>query len=178
MKILILKGSPHKNGSTALLADAFAKGAGSAGHEVEFFDAAKAKIGPCYGCNVCRTKEDGCFQKDDMEGLNEKLINADLVAFVSPLYYFGMTAQLKLVIDRFYGINGILRESQKKAVLLSAGADIDDWAMDAIDSHFVTMCRYLNWTDAGKVLATGVAVPEQFDGTDYLEKAEKLGESL
>ena len=99
MKILVLTGSPHRHGSTDLLANEFIRGAEEAGHEVTRFDAAFSAIRPCLGCDGCR--ESGvCVQKDDMAAVLDALLQADLVALVTPLYYYGISAQLKAVIDR------------------------------------------------------------------------------
>ncbi len=107
MKILVIESSPHKNGSSNLLADSFIRGARENGHTVSTFDAAKADLHPCLGCEVCGMSG-LCCQKDDMAGLKEQILASDMVVFVTPLYYFGMSAQLKTVIDRFYSFNGQL----------------------------------------------------------------------
>lgn len=104
MKILILDGSPHPNGTTSLLRKAFAEGALSAGHTVDTFHTAKEDLHPCLGCNHCRNTGDGCVYKDGMENLNPLLLMADCVVFSTPLYYFGMSAQIKMAIDRFLPI--------------------------------------------------------------------------
>lgn len=100
MKITMITGSPHKKGTTALLAESFSKGAKEAGHEVFRFDAAYKKIHPCIACDKCRDSNDGgCVFKDDMAELNPRLLEADMVVLVSPIYYYDITAQIKAVID-------------------------------------------------------------------------------
>ena len=94
MKIVVLTGSPHKKGTSALLADAFIAGAEAAGHSVTRFDCAFLHIGGCRGCDACRKSGGVCVQRDDMAEILPALIAADLVAFVSPIYYFGLSAQL------------------------------------------------------------------------------------
>lgn len=137
------------------------------------------KIAPCKGCNYCKTHKDQCVSKDDMEALNPAILEADVLVFVSPLYYFGFTAQLKTFIDRLYAINGKLRaQTEKKAVLLTAGADKDEWAMEGIVANYETMVRYLGWQSLGKVCALGCAVKENLTETAYLEAAKELAESL
>ena len=113
MKILILDGSPHPNGTTSLLRKAFAEGALSAGHTVDTFHTAKEDLHPCLGCNHCRNTGDGCVYKDGMEKLNPLLLMADCVVFSTPLYYFGMSAQIKMAIDRFFANNQVLRAQHK-----------------------------------------------------------------
>lgn len=90
MKILVLESSPHKNGSSNLLAERFMQGATEAGHTVTVFDAARANLHPCLGCDACGMAGT-CCQKDDMAELKEKILDTDMLVFVTPLYYFGMS---------------------------------------------------------------------------------------
>ena len=178
MNIVVLTGSPHKKGTSALLADEFIRGAKEAGHRVVRFDAAFEKVNPCIACDHCRRHEGQCTYTDAMEELDPMLIEADLVVFVTPLYYFGMTAQLKRVVDRFYAIDGALRRTPKRAVLLATGADEEGWAMEALAEHYRAICRYLGWQDAGTVLALGVAVRKDIEQTAFPRQAYELGRSI
>jgi len=179
MKVLVLTGSPHANGTTALLADEFCNGAMESGHEVIRFDTAKLKINPCLGCNHCRKNEGKCVHEyDDMIEIILKLLPADVVVLVSPLYYFGMTAQLKKVIDRFYSVNSLLRENSKKLYLIAAGADTDDWAMDAIKAHYKCLCKYLYWQEGGTLLAYGLGTRQDAENSEYKIMAKKLGKEI
>lgn len=101
MKIVVIKGSPHKKGSSNLLAEQFARGAREAGHTLVELDAAHMDIHPCLGCEHCGMNGP-CAQKDDIQQIRDALLSADMAVFVTPVYYFGMSAQLKMVIDRFY----------------------------------------------------------------------------
>lgn len=105
MKILVLTGSPRKNGNSNTLADNFIKGATEAGHEIVRFDAAQKDVHPCIACNSCGMNGP-CVFKDDFEFVRKHIADADMVVFATPMYYFGFSAQLKTVIDRFYAING------------------------------------------------------------------------
>lgn len=178
MNILILNGSPHPKGTTAVLREAFEEGARSRGHEVTTFCAATETLHACLGCDHCRNTKDGCVYKDSMEELNPKLLAADCVVFVTPLYYFGMSTQIKMVIDRFYANNSALRAQSKKAVLLAACGDTDDWALDALDAHYHALCCYLNWENAGELNAIGMYTPDDLTGSSYVEEARALGCSL
>lgn len=178
MNILVVNGSPHAQGTTALLREAFEKGAVSKGHSVTTFHAARETVHPCIGCDHCRNTEDGCVYKDGMEKLNPLLLHADCVVFVTPLYYFGMSSQLKMVIDRFYANNAALREQNKKAILLAACGDADDWTLDALDAHYHMICDYLHWENAGEINALGMYTPSDLKESDYIKKAEELGRSL
>lgn len=108
MKITVLTGSPRMNGNTNHMASQFIKGAEDAGHEVYRFDCAKHKISGCVACNACGMNGD-CFMQDDFVELRPHLLEADMVVFVTPMYYFGFSTQLKAVIDRFYAINGSIK---------------------------------------------------------------------
>lgn len=179
MKVLVLTGSPHVNGTTALLADEFCNGAMESGHEVIRFDTATLKINPCLGCDHCRKNEGKCVHEyDDMIEIILYLLNADAVVLVSPLYYFGMTAQLKRVIDRFYSVNSLLRENSKKLYLIAAGADTDDWAMDGIKAHYKCLCNYLNWQEGGTLLAYGLGTRKDAENSQYKETAKRFGKQM
>ena len=115
--ILILTGSPRKNGTSNLLAEQFEQGAISCGNKVKKFDTAFLNISSCVGCEVCRNNQTSCFKKDDFDEIKDVILNSDIVVFVTPVYYFGMSAQLKMVIDRFHSISKELQRKAKKSVL-------------------------------------------------------------
>lgn len=176
MKIVTITGSPHRKGTTDALASAFCRGAEEAGHEVFRFDAARERVQPCLACDACR-RTGACVQKDGMESLMPRLLEADGIAFVTPLYYYGMSAQLKAVIDRFYARNSDLA-GKKRTVLLAASYDAEDWTMAALERHYETILRYLGWEDAGRVLAVGCGDRAAIEQTDFPEQAYRLGKSL
>ena len=176
MKIVTITSSPHRKGTTDVLASAFCRGAEEAGHEVFRFDAARERVQPCLACDACR-RTGACVQKDGMESLMPRLLEADGIAFVTPLYYYGMSAQLKAVIDRFYARNSDLA-GKKRTVLLAASYDAEDWTMAALERHYETILRYLGWEDAGRVLAVGCGDRAAIEQTDFPEQAYRLGKSL
>ncbi len=108
MRIVLLEGSPNRQGSSNMLAGCFKEGAEEAGHTVEIIDAAHANIHPCTGCIHCGY-EGPCVQKDDMEQFRGQILQADMLVFVTPLYYYGMSAQLKTLIDRFCALTAAFR---------------------------------------------------------------------
>ena len=176
MKILVLTGSPRKNGNSNTLAKHFIEGATSVGHDVARFDAAFKDVHPCVGCNRCNM--DGpCFFPDDFEFVRKRLIPADAVVFATPMYYFGVSAQLKAVIDRFYAINGKIHVP-KKAVLLMTYANTAAAQAKPIVSHYETLIDYLGWRDAGQIIVPGVWPVGAVEHTDYPAKAFQLGKSL
>ena len=100
--VLILEGSPRANGNSAILSEAFAKGAKEAGCSVEAICVARKKVAGCLGCNACYRNGGTCVQKDDMAEIREKMLAADVIVLASPIYFYSMTAQMKAVIDRTY----------------------------------------------------------------------------
>lgn len=118
MNIALLQGSPNTTGSTALLCEQFTQGARASGHKVDRIDLAELSIAPCTGCVRCGYGAHSCVQNDDMRIVRETILDADMVVFATPLYYYGMSAQLKIVIDRFCTDN-IAIESKRLRQLLS-----------------------------------------------------------
>jgi multimeric flavodoxin WrbA len=105
MKILGLSGSPRKNGNTVNLLTLALNGAREEGAEVELYSVAGKDIKPCDACNACN-KTGECIIKDDMQTVFDKLISADGIIFGTPVYFYGMTAQLKAIMDRTIALGG------------------------------------------------------------------------
>ena len=120
-KILILEGSPRKNGNTGILSGQFAKGAEQAGGCVEKIRVAEKKVSGCLGCGACEKNGGACIQKDDMEEIRAKMLAADSIVLASPIYFYSMTAQMKAVIDRTYAFYRQL-EGQTFYFLIACGA--------------------------------------------------------
>lgn len=177
MKIVVLTGSPRKNSNTSYMAERFIAGATEAGHEVFKFDCARSEVSGCIGCNHCNMNGP-CIYDDDFSKLRPKLIEAVLVAFVSPMYYFGFSSQIKRVIDRFYAINGQIKGASKKAVFMMAYADTSESEAEAMTVHYKTLIKYLGWKDAGMVIAPGVWTAGSIKNTKYGDDAYKLGKTI
>lgn len=177
MKIVVLMGSPNVNGSTKLMVNSFIKGAKESGHEVQCFDVAKMNIHPCFGCIACGYNGP-CVQKDDMENLKKEILSADMLVFATPLYYYGFSAQLKIVIDRFCAVNGDMQRKRLKSALLAVAWNSDSWTFEALLNHYKTLVRYLNFKDCGTVLGKGCGTPSMTAHSKYLEEAYKLGKNL
>lgn len=184
MKIVALTGSPQKNGSSNLLAEQFIKGAKESGHSVSIIDAAEANVHPCTGCVRCGYGGP-CAQKDDMgsesgatSGFKAEILGADMVVFVTPLYYFGMSSQLKTLIDRFCAFNGEIQRKHMKSALIAAAWNADGWTFEALAAHYQTLVRYLNFKDEGMILGKGCGTPDITSRSRYMAQAYELGKSL
>ena len=128
-KIMILNGSPGKNGKTASLIRAFAAGASEAGNEVEEYYLYGLNINDCVGCEACVRRgatdiANPCAQKDDMVQIYEAFRKADVIVFASPIYYWTVTGKLKAVVDRLLAMNMALGMGgyRRSSVLLSTAA--------------------------------------------------------
>ncbi len=177
MKVLVITGSAHRNGTTAVLAKEFIKGAAEAGHEVCRFDAAFKDVHPCIGCEKCHDTNTGCVFKDDMEELNPQLLDADAIIFISPIYYYAMNAQIKAVIDRFYA-NDMALHTPKKAVLMVTMADETMESAEGAIAAFRGMTSYLGWHIAGILVGAVCGDVDALNKTDYPEQAYRLGKNL
>lgn len=177
MRIVVLEGSPNRRGSSNHLAEQFIRGAEEAGHTVTVVDAAHADIHPCTGCIHCGY-EGPCVQKDDMEEIRRTILDADMMVFVTPLYYYGMSAQLKTLIDRFCAFNSSIQAKRMKSALLAAAWNADDWTFDALEAHYRTLVRYLSLKDMGAVLGRGCGTPSVTKRSRYAQQAYELGRSL
>lgn len=176
MKILVITGSPRKNGNSNTLAEHFIRGAKEAGHEIVRFDAAFKEVHPCIACNKCGMNG-ACVFKDDFEFVRKHILDAGMVVFATPMYYFGISAQIKAVIDRFYAINGSIHVP-KKAALLMTYADNNKRKEKAITDHYEVLLDYLGWKDVGQVIAPGVWPVGAVNHTKFPEQAYRLGRSV
>ena len=156
MNILVLNGSPRPGGSTKQMAEAFRSGALSAGHQVDIVDVCKLRIGGCLACEYCHTKGKGeCVQKDDMAQVYALLREADMLVIASPIYYHGISGQLKCAIDRFYSAAYPSKppKLKKVAMILSSGdANMYDGALFSFKGDFLD---YLGLEDMGVFTAHG-----------------------
>ena len=178
MKIVVINSSPHseEESTSRYLAKKFVDGAKSAGHEIFVFDAANEKTNPCRGCDQCGM--DGACIFDDAieEKLMPQMLKADLLVLVTPLYYFGMSAQLKTVVDRFYSRTSKL--SGKKSMIISTAWNTADWTMEVLKNHYETLVRYMSWEDVGQVWATGCGSRPMVERSQFGDIAFKIGAAL
>lgn len=173
MKILILNGSPRPKGNTRSMIDAFSEGAVLAGHQIDVVDVCKKKIGGCLACEYCHSKGHGvCIQKDDMQEVYALLKETEMLVIASPIYYHGISGQLKCVIDRFYSAAYPSKPPhlKKTAILLSSGASNQyDGALFSYQGDFLD---YLGLENMGIFTVPGSV------SASKLEELRKVGASL
>ncbi len=129
MKILGLSGSPRKKGNTVILLEETLRGAKEEGAEIELTSVSGKDLRGCDGCNACFAKGE-CHIKDDMHIIHEQMVAADGIIFGTPIYVYGMTAQMKAVIDRTYGLHGPEKSLANKV----GGAIVTAGSLGVIDS--------------------------------------------
>ena len=178
MKILVLKSSGNKKGSSAILADEFIRGAKERQHEIVEYSLTGKDIRPCRGCNACGMNG-ACVQKDDYEKeLKDLIRKTDMIVFAMPVYYYNWPAQLKVVVDRFYSFTTELTEMHKKTVLLAAAWDNTPTVFRVTKAYYETICDYMQFTDYGMVLGGGCGTPDMTRSSKYPAQAYELGRSI
>ena len=178
MKILVLKSSGNKNGSSNMLADEFIRGAKENGHDITEYDVFRADIRPCTGCGCC-DMNGPCVQKDDYENtLKELIMDSEMLVFVMPVYYYNWPAQLKAVVDRFYSHTNQLTHMRMKTALISAAWDSTDTVFAVVEAYYKQLCSYMYFQDQGTVLGKGCGAPAMTSKTRYMKDAYELGRNL
>ncbi len=179
-KIVILNGSPRKNGNTSALVREFTKGAEDAGNTVTEFFLNNMDI---HGCRRCfgghNTKEYPCVQKDDMCKIYPAVKSCDIIVLATPLYYWNMSGQTRIAVDRLFaleeGEDNLLRGHNRASALLMAaeGHDFDDVVL-----YYDHLMEHLKWKNLGHVLAGGNGDIGDIEEKPVLQEAYKLGKSI
>ena len=182
-KICILNGSPRLNGNTKALITSFIKGAEASGNEAVCFDLQKMNIHGCLGCcNGGKDQESPCVQKDDMEKIYPAYRNADVVVLASPMYYWGISGQLKCAFDRLFAVAELTPnyENPKKDCILLMAAEGDTESNFApVRAFYEGLTAHLGWNNLGIVYAGGnMDAGAILKKPSQLEEAEALGRSI
>lgn len=174
MTITILIGSPRKGGNTDLLVRAFAEEA-TKRHKIDIVYIADYDINPCKGCNFCFKNEDNkCCQKDDMTIIYDKLSKTDMLIIASPVYFYGISAQLKTVIDRLH--NPIRNNFNiTKMALFAVGAASLPTLFDAITTQYHLCLNFFKIEDAGTILVPNVKDKGDILNNQAISLAKELG---
>ncbi len=101
-----------------------------------------------------------------------------MLVFATPLYYYGVTAQLKIVIDRFCFFNSSLTNKHLKSALLGVAWNYSNWTFNALVEHYKMLVRYLDLENMGMILGYGCGTPSMTSNSKYLNMAYELGKSL
>ena len=177
-KVLIISGSPRKNGNTAALVERFAAGAADAGHEVEIIHLQEQKIGYCVNCNYCRNNKTDCVIDDDARKIVAKALDSDVIVLATPVYFYNVTAQMKTLIDRFFAREHEFTERPEKDcyyLITNAGYDFHQDSTVAVLDGFVKCLR--NVKVKGKVQASRVMNLGDIGNNEHLAEAYEMGKN-
>jgi multimeric flavodoxin WrbA len=182
-QVLVILGSPRKKGNSATLADRISRGAKFAGAEVETVFLQDLKISPCNGCDACQKPDrKGCAIKDDMQKIYPKLIKADAWLIASPVYWFTMSAQTKIFMDRCYALTAYAESpfvGKRIAIAMSYG-DVDPVKSGCVNAlrAFQDAFRYTGSKIVGMVYGSAMEAGEIKNNKALMMEAEELGKRL
>ncbi len=177
--IVILNGSPRRNGNTSALVKAFTDGAESKGHTVKEFFLQGMNIHGCRGCfGGGKNPDHPCVQRDGMDEIYPAYVEADVIVLASPLYYWNLSGQLRTAFDRLFAVAecnpGYANPKKDCALLMAAEGD----KFDDVANYYDNLMKHMGWNDIGKVLCGGVMNIGDIKGHEDLEEAKALGASI
>lgn len=175
-RVLILSGSPRKGGNSDVLCDAFAQGAEEAGHDVQKIRVCERRIGYCTGCYAC--KGNGvCAQRDDMAGILEAMLDADILVLATPVYFYTMDAQMKTLIDRT--CSAYTHLSGKEFYFIMTAADGDAASLLPTLEGFRAFTSCLSGAvEKGVIWGAGVWQVGDVQGTAFMAQAHAMGRAV
>ena len=185
MKVMTVQGSPRKRGNTAQVLSWVEDELRSLGHTVDRANITDHDVRGCLGCYACKQSlETPCVQRDDANALFARVIEADALILASPLYCWGVTAQLKAFIDRglclVVGFEGPGHESRiegkRLALIATAEGPMAD-NLDLLRKPFDLLCSYTKVTMAGSLLVPGCTSPDVL-GEGVREQARALAHEI
>jgi len=182
-QVLVILGSPRRKGNSSTLAARISRGAKSAGAEVETLFLQDLKISPCRGCGTCQKHDSkGCAIKDDMQKIYPKLISADAWVIASPVYWFTMSAQTKIFMDRCYALSAYAKNpfaGKRIAIAMSYG-DADPVKSGCVNAlrTFQDAYRYTRSKIVGMVYGSAMKAGEIANNETLMREAEELGKLL
>ena len=174
--VLILSGSPRRNGNSDSLCDEFFRGAEDAGNQVEKIFIRDKKIGYCNACYGCR-KTGKCVIKDDMAEILEKMHWADVIVMASPVYFYSIDAQMKALIDRT--LPRWTKLCGKEFYYIMTAAEDSDEVMDCTLECFRGFAVCLEGSqEKGVIYGKGVYEAGEVKDTPYMQQAYDMGKGV
>lgn len=174
--ILILSSSPRRGGNSDTLCDEFMRGAIESGNQVEKIFLRDKNIHPCTGCSVCSRYKKPCPQKDDVAEVIEKMLAADVIVMGTPVYFYAMSAQMKMMIDRCCGPYTEMKN--KEFYFIATAAEEDETIMDRIVANFMGFLDCLeNPTVKGTLFCGGVWHAGEIKGSPKLPGGIRNGQT-
>jgi multimeric flavodoxin WrbA len=176
-KIVIISTSLRPSSNSNALAEQFAEGAKAAGNEVEFISLRGKEIKFCIGCLSCQ-KTGSCVFKDDVPAIMDSVLNADVVCWATPIYYYEMSGQMKTLIDR---MNAMYPKDYRfrEIYLLTTATEDEEYTPKGAEKGLQ------GWIDCfekaslkGHLFCGGVTSPCDITGNNKLQEAYRLGNGI
>ena len=178
-KIVVITGSPRKNGNSFAMTDAFIKAAEAKGHSVTRFVAAMQQVGGCRACETCFSTGKACTFDDDFNTIAPAILEADAIVFTTPVYWYSIPAQMKGVIDRIFSlVVGGKDIAGKECALITCCEEDDMSVMDGVRIPIERMAALNKWKVVGEVLIPGVLNVGDIAKTDGCQKAADLADAI
>ncbi len=178
-KVVVITGSPRKNGNSFAMTEAFIKAAETNGHTVTRFDAAMMKIGGCRACETCYSTGKACTFDDDFNSIAPAILEADAVVFTMPVYWYSIPAQIKGVIDHLFSmVVGGKDIAGKECALIACCEENDMTVMDGVRMPIERSAELIKWNMVGEVLVPGVLNTGDIEKTNGCKQAAELAEKI
>lgn len=178
-KIVVITGSPRKDGNSFAMTDAFIRAAEEQGHSVTRFDAAQKNVGGCHACETCYKTGKPCSFDDDFNEIAPALLEADVVVFSMPVYWYSIPAQIKAVIDRLYSlVVGGKDIAGKECALIACCEEEDLTVLDGVRIPMERTAALNKWKMVGEVLIPGVLNTGDIEKTDGCAQAAALADKI
>lgn len=178
-KIVVITGSPRKNGNSFAMTEAFVEAAEKRGHIVTRFDAAMRNVGGCHACETCFKTGKACSFDDDFNSIAPAIMDADVVVFSTPVYWYSIPAQIKGVIDKLFSLVVGGKDIAGKGCALITCCEEDDMSvMDGVRIPIERSAALLKWKMIGEVLVPSVLNVGDIDKTDGCKQAIALAEKI
>ena len=178
-KVVVITGSPRKNGNSAAMAEAFIKAAEEKGHTVTRFDAAMMNVGGCHACETCFKSGKAFSFDDDFNTIAPHILEADDIVFAMPVYWYSIPGQIKNVIDKIYSFCVAGKDVAGKGCGLIACCEEEDMTvLDGVRMPLERSAALLKWHMIGEVLIPGVLNTGDIEKTDGCRQAAELAENL
>lgn len=178
-KIVVITGSPRKNGNSFAMTDSFINSAIEKGHTVTRFDAAMMKIGGCHACETCYKTGKACSFDDDFNTIAPAVPEADAIVFTMPVYWYSIPSQIKGVIDKIYSlVIGGKDISGKECALIACCEEDDLSVLDGVRIPMERTAALNKWNMVGEVLVPGVLNPGDIEKTDGCRQAAELADKI
>ncbi len=173
--IIVITGSPRRNGNSFAMVRAFIEAAEAKGHAVTRFDAAFLPLTGCRGCNGCYRTGRACAFDEAFNSMAPAILEADAVVFATPTYWYSIPSQIKAVIDHLYAfVVGGKEIRGKDCALIACCGEADEAVMDGVRIPLERSAAFLGWRMAGEVLVPGVLEAGDIEKTDGCARAAAL----